>query len=133
MNHSRQWNVTNVIVHRGGSTSRYAEEQSPGHVSWCAAGRSHTGSPDAALSGQASATRSIQVRHRTDDLHGDRAHVRIRRVGLCCREGQDDPGCGALQLRAMNIVCETTKERGATILIHGAMVDSLNPGMTLQG
>jgi regulator of protease activity HflC (stomatin/prohibitin superfamily) len=33
----------------------------------------------------------------------------------------------ALQLRAMNIVYETTKERGATILIPSAMVDSLNP------
>ncbi len=34
----------------------------------------------------------------------------------------------ALQLRAMNIIYETTKERGATILIPTAMVDSLNPG-----
>lgn len=33
----------------------------------------------------------------------------------------------ALQLRAMNIVYETTKERGATILIPSSMVDSLNP------
>lgn len=33
----------------------------------------------------------------------------------------------ALQLRAMNIVYETTKERGATILIPTALVDSLNP------
>ncbi|MGN8159576.1 slipin family protein [Salinisphaera sp. RV14] len=33
----------------------------------------------------------------------------------------------ALQLRAMNIIYETTKERGATILIPSAMVDSLNP------
>ena len=34
----------------------------------------------------------------------------------------------ALQLRAMNIIYETTKERGATILIPSAMVDSMNPG-----
>ncbi|MBL0393645.1 slipin family protein [Ramlibacter monticola] len=34
---------------------------------------------------------------------------------------------GALQLRAMNIVYETTKERGTTILIPSAMVDSMNP------
>ena len=34
----------------------------------------------------------------------------------------------ALQLRAMNIIYETTKERGATILIPSAMVDALNPG-----
>lgn len=33
----------------------------------------------------------------------------------------------ALQLRAMNIIYETTKERGVTILIPSAMVDSLNP------
>ncbi len=34
----------------------------------------------------------------------------------------------ALQLRAMNIIYETTKERGATILMPTAMVDSMNPG-----
>jgi len=41
----------------------------------------------------------------------------------------------ALQLRAMNIIYETTKERGATILLPSAMVDSLNPGgiMALAG
>ena len=33
----------------------------------------------------------------------------------------------ALQLRAMNIIYETTKERGATILIPSAMVDAMNP------
>ena len=38
---------------------------------------------------------------------------------------------GALQLRAMNIIYETTKERGATILIPTAMVDSLNPALAL--
>jgi regulator of protease activity HflC (stomatin/prohibitin superfamily) len=34
---------------------------------------------------------------------------------------------GALQLRAMNIIYETTKERGTTILIPSSMVDSMNP------
>jgi regulator of protease activity HflC (stomatin/prohibitin superfamily) len=34
---------------------------------------------------------------------------------------------GALQLRAMNIIYETTKERGATILMPTAMVDAMNP------
>jgi regulator of protease activity HflC (stomatin/prohibitin superfamily) len=34
----------------------------------------------------------------------------------------------ALQLRAMNIIYETTKERGATILIPTAMVDAMNAG-----
>jgi regulator of protease activity HflC (stomatin/prohibitin superfamily) len=33
----------------------------------------------------------------------------------------------ALQLRAMNIVYETTKERGATILMPTSMVDAMNP------
>jgi len=37
----------------------------------------------------------------------------------------------ALQLRAMNIIYETTKERGATILIPSAMIDSMNPGGVL--
>jgi regulator of protease activity HflC (stomatin/prohibitin superfamily) len=37
----------------------------------------------------------------------------------------------ALQLRAMNIIYETTKERGTTILIPTAMVDSLNPGTVM--
>jgi regulator of protease activity HflC (stomatin/prohibitin superfamily) len=37
----------------------------------------------------------------------------------------------ALQLRAMNIIYETTKERGATILIPTGMVDSLNPVVAL--
>jgi regulator of protease activity HflC (stomatin/prohibitin superfamily) len=34
----------------------------------------------------------------------------------------------ALQLRAMNIIYETTKERGSTVLIPSSMVDSLNVG-----
>jgi hypothetical protein len=38
---------------------------------------------------------------------------------------------GALQLRAMNIIYETTKERGATILMPTSMVDSLNPALAL--
>lgn len=33
----------------------------------------------------------------------------------------------ALQLRAMNIIYETTKERGTTILVPTTMVDSMNP------
>jgi len=37
----------------------------------------------------------------------------------------------ALQLRAMNIIYETTKERGATILMPTAMVDAMNPGLAL--
>ena len=37
----------------------------------------------------------------------------------------------ALQLRAMNIIYETTKERGTTILIPTPMVDSMNPASAL--
>lgn len=37
----------------------------------------------------------------------------------------------ALQLRSMNIIYETTKERGSTILIPSAMVDSMNVGGVL--
>lgn len=37
----------------------------------------------------------------------------------------------AMQLRAMNIIYETTKERGATILIPTSMVDSMNPASAL--
>jgi regulator of protease activity HflC (stomatin/prohibitin superfamily) len=39
----------------------------------------------------------------------------------------------ALQLRAMNIIYETTKERGATILMPSSMVDSLNPSASVLG
>jgi regulator of protease activity HflC (stomatin/prohibitin superfamily) len=39
----------------------------------------------------------------------------------------------ALQLRAMNIIYETTKERGATILMPTSMVDSLNPSVATLG
>ena len=37
----------------------------------------------------------------------------------------------AMQLRAMNIIYETTKERGTTILIPTAMVDSMNPATAM--
>ena len=37
----------------------------------------------------------------------------------------------ALQLRAMNIIYETTKERGATILIPTTMIDAMNPGTAM--
>ena len=38
---------------------------------------------------------------------------------------------GALQLQAMNIIYETTKERRATIHTRTSMVDSLNPALAL--
>jgi regulator of protease activity HflC (stomatin/prohibitin superfamily) len=39
---------------------------------------------------------------------------------------------GALQLRAMNIIYETTKERGTTILIPSSMVDFMNPSSVVS-
>ena len=41
----------------------------------------------------------------------------------------DNPA--AMQLRAMNIIYETTKERGTTILMPSSMVDSMNPTVAL--
>jgi regulator of protease activity HflC (stomatin/prohibitin superfamily) len=38
----------------------------------------------------------------------------------------------ALQLRAMNVIDETTKERGTTILMPTSMVDSMNPAAALS-
>ncbi len=38
----------------------------------------------------------------------------------------------ALPMRAMNIIYETTKERGSTILIPTAMVDTMNPASALM-
>jgi len=38
----------------------------------------------------------------------------------------------ALQLRAMNIIYETTKERGTTILMPTSMVDCMNPAAALS-
>lgn len=37
----------------------------------------------------------------------------------------------ALQLRAMNIIYETTKERGTTIVMPTSMVDSMNSVIAL--
>ena len=37
----------------------------------------------------------------------------------------------ALQLRAMNIIYETTKERGATILMPTSLVDAMNPAIAM--
>ncbi len=39
----------------------------------------------------------------------------------------------AMQLRAMNIIYETTKERGTTILIPSSLVDSMNTGLGSAG
>ncbi len=36
---------------------------------------------------------------------------------------------GSMQLRAMNLIYEATKERGMTIVIPSAMADSMNPAV----
>ena len=48
---------------------------------------------------------------------------------LAAQSYADHPA--ALQLRAMNIIYETTKERGATILMPTNMVDAMNPAVAL--
>jgi hypothetical protein len=43
---------------------------------------------------------------------------------------QSAPPVAALQLRAINIIYEISKERGTTILIPGSMLDILNLSVT---
>ncbi len=85
--------------------------------------------PDAlqdAMSRQAQAEREKQARVILGAAEEEIAHKFVEAAKLY----GDHPI--ALQLRAMNIVYETTKERGATILMPSAMVDSMNP-LTLAG
>ena len=69
--------------------------------------------------------RRIAIRQTRRQLEIVRATKRLEAADLYARSP------AALQLRAMNIIYETTKERGATILIPTAMVDSMNPASTL--
>ncbi|HEX4197910.1 MAG TPA: slipin family protein [Caulobacteraceae bacterium] len=78
-----------------------------------------------AMSRQAQAEREKQARV---ILGSAEAEVAARFVEAAQTYG-DHPM--AFQLRAMNIIYETTKERGATILIPTAMVDSMNPTTAL--
>jgi regulator of protease activity HflC (stomatin/prohibitin superfamily) len=48
---------------------------------------------------------------------------------LAAQQYADHPA--ALQLRAMNIIYETTKERGATILMPTSMVDAMSPAVAM--
>ena len=75
-----------------------------------------------AMSRQAQAEREKQARV---ILGSAEAEVAAKFVEAAQRYGSNPV---ALQLRAMNIVYETTKERGATILMPSAMVDAMNPG-----
>jgi regulator of protease activity HflC (stomatin/prohibitin superfamily) len=78
-----------------------------------------------AMSRQAQAEREKQARV---ILGSAEAEVAAKFVAAAQTYG-DHPM--AFQLRAMNIIYETTKERGATILIPTAMVDSMNPSSAL--
>ncbi len=78
-----------------------------------------------AMSRQAQAEREKQARV---ILGSAEAEIAAKFVEAA-RVYEDHPA--ALQLRAMNIIYETTKERGATILIPSSMVDSLNPAGAL--
>ena len=78
-----------------------------------------------AMSRQAQAEREKQARV---ILGSAEAEIAAKFVEAA-RTYASDPA--ALQLRAMNIIYETTKERGATILIPTSMVDAMNPGTAL--
>jgi regulator of protease activity HflC (stomatin/prohibitin superfamily) len=75
-----------------------------------------------AMSRQAQAEREKAARVILGSAEEEVAHKFLAAADIYARNPT------ALQLRAMNIVYETTKERGATILIPSAMVDSMNPG-----
>src|ERR1019366_5500400 len=78
-----------------------------------------------AMSRQAQAEREKQARV---ILGSAEAEVAAKFVEAARTYGEDPM---AFQLRAMNIIYETTKERGATILIPTAMVDAMNPTTAL--
>ena len=73
-----------------------------------------------AMSRQAQAEREKQARVILGSAEAEIAGKFVEAARLYA----DDPA--ALHLRSMNIIYETTKERGATILIPTSMVDSMN-------
>ena len=75
-----------------------------------------------AMSRQAQAERERQARVLLGQAEQEVAQKFVEAAEIYARSP------AALQLRAMNIIYETTKERGVTILIPSAMVDSMNPG-----
>ena len=75
-----------------------------------------------AMSRQAQAEREKEARVILGSAEAVIAHKFLEAANIYARNP------AALQLRAMNIVYETTKERGATILMPSAMVDCMNPG-----
>jgi regulator of protease activity HflC (stomatin/prohibitin superfamily) len=75
-----------------------------------------------AMSRQAQAERERQARVILGQAEEDVAQKFVNAAKLYASSPE------ALQLRAMNIIYETTKERGATILMPTSMVDAMNPG-----
>ena len=78
-----------------------------------------------AMSRQAQAEREKQARIILGSAEAEIAGKFVE----AARVYSDQPG--ALHLRAMNIIYETTKERGTTILIPTSMVDSMNPASAI--
>jgi regulator of protease activity HflC (stomatin/prohibitin superfamily) len=78
-----------------------------------------------AMSRQAQAERERMARVLLGQAEQEIAQKFVEAANLYARSP------GALQLRAMNIIHETTKERGATILIPTSMVDAMNPAGAL--
>jgi len=76
-----------------------------------------------AMSRQAQAEREKQARVILGAAEEEVAQRFVNAANLYAQSPQ------ALQLRAMNIIYETTKERGATILMPSHMVDAMNPGV----
>ena len=75
-----------------------------------------------AMSRQAQAEREKQARVTLGSAEEEVAQKFVNAAKLYAQNPE------ALQLRAMNIIYETTKERGATILMPTSMVDAMNPG-----
>jgi regulator of protease activity HflC (stomatin/prohibitin superfamily) len=78
-----------------------------------------------AMSRQAQAEREKQARVTLGSAEEEVAQKFVNAAKLYAAHPE------ALQLRAMNIIYETTKERGATILMPTSMVDAMNPGLAM--
>ena len=78
-----------------------------------------------AMSRQAQAEREKQARVTLGSAEEEVAQKFVNAAKLYAQSPE------ALQLRAMNIIYETTKERGATILMPSGMVDAMNPAVAM--
>jgi len=78
-----------------------------------------------AMSRQAQAEREKQARVTLGSAEEEVAQKFVNAAKLYASHPE------ALQLRAMNIIYETTKERGATILMPTSMVDAMNPAVAM--